>query len=67
VNQPRLIGRVAFLTGSAEADAHGALHATGCPILPKPFEIVELKRLVEEWEGADRSAPSTDEGLGRSE
>ena len=37
VHHPRLAGRVAFLTGSVDADHNQALHATGCRILSKPF------------------------------
>lgn len=66
VNHPRLIGRVAFLTGSTEADASRAVQVTGCPILPKPFEIVDLRRLAAEWEGPDRGAPPTADSRGRS-
>jgi CheY-like chemotaxis protein len=62
VNHPRLAGRVAFLTGSVDAEGNQALGATGCRILAKPFEIVDLSRLAAEWEGAGRGAapPVTD-------
>jgi CheY-like chemotaxis protein len=66
VNHPRLIGRVAFLTGSTEADGSRGLQTAGCPILPKPFEIVDLRRLAAEWEGPDRGAPPTADSRGRS-
>lgn len=68
VNHPRLAGRVAFLTGSVDAEGNQALRATGCRILSKPFEIIDLSRLAAEWEGgpgdalrvADRGARSGD-------
>jgi CheY-like chemotaxis protein len=56
VNHPRLAGRVAFLTGSV-VDGNQALQATGCRILSKPFEIIDLSRLAAEWEGAASDAP----------
>ena len=52
VHHPALAGRVAFVTGSAGAEAFGRLAAIGCRILEKPFEIAALLRLAEEWEGA---------------
>ena len=66
VNHPRLAGRVAFLTGSVDADGNQALQATGCRILPKPFELVDLSRLAAEWEGAGSGATSVAESRGRS-
>lgn len=57
VERPGLVGRVAFLTGSAEADAQGPLRAIGCPIVGKPFEIAELVRLAAEWERAAGASP----------
>jgi CheY-like chemotaxis protein len=66
VNHPRLAGRVAFLTGSADADGHQALQATGCRIVSKPFELVDLSRLAEEWEGAGNRATPVAESRGRS-
>jgi CheY-like chemotaxis protein len=57
VNHPRLAGRVAFLTGSVDSHGNQALQATGCRILSKPFEIIDLSRLAAEWEGAASDAP----------
>ena len=51
-NHPGLVGRVAFVTGSADAGGSGQLAATGCPIVPKPFDLADLRRLAAEWEGA---------------
>lgn len=65
-NHPRLAGRVAFLTGSVDPDGNQALHATGCRILSKPFEIIDLSRLAAEWEGAARAAPPVADNRGRS-
>jgi CheY-like chemotaxis protein len=56
VHHPRLAGRVAFLTGSVDANGNQALQATGCRILSKPFEIIDLSRLAAEWEGAASDA-----------
>lgn len=47
--RPNLAPRVAFLTGSADAEAFGRLAATGCPVIRKPFEIVDLTRFAAEW------------------
>lgn len=55
-NYARLIGRVAFLTGSAEADLSQGAHATSCPVLAKPFDIADLVRLAAEWEGVSHRA-----------
>ena len=66
VNHPRLTGRVAFLTGSVDPDANRELHGTGCRILPKPFEIIDLSRLAAEWEDAASAAPAVVESRGRS-
>lgn len=48
-----LMGRVAFLTGSADTRLHAVLAATGCPVVRKPFEITELVTLAAAWEGGD--------------
>jgi CheY-like chemotaxis protein len=64
-NHPRLAGRVAFLTGSVDSDGNRALLATGCCILSKPFELVDLSRLAAEWEGAGSGAPAVTESRGR--
>ena len=65
VNHPRLVGRVAFLTGSVDSEGNQALRATGCCILSKPFELVDLSRLAAEWEGAGSGAPLGTESRGR--
>ena len=66
VNHPGLAGRVAFLTGSVDSEGNQALHATGCRILPKPFEIIDLSRLAAEWESAASAAPTGAESRGRN-
>ena len=50
VHHPALARRVAFVTGSAGAEALEPLAAIGCPVLTNPFEIADLRRLVAEWE-----------------
>jgi len=50
IHRPALAPRVAFVTGSADAEALEPLAAIGCPVLTKPFEIADLRRLVAEWE-----------------
>jgi CheY-like chemotaxis protein len=50
VHHPALARRVAFVTGSAGAEALEPLAASGCPVLTKPFEIDDLRRLVAQWE-----------------
>ena len=54
---PALAGRVGFLTGSADTEAFQPLVAVGCQIIKKPFEIVELVRVVAEWEGVADFGP----------
>ena len=66
INHPRLAGRVAFLTGSVEPDGNRALQATGCRILSKPFEIIDLSRLAAEWEDAASAALPIADSHGRS-
>jgi len=56
-HRPDLMGRVAFLTGSADTALHAQLAATGCPVLSKPFEITELVTLAAAWEGRDELEP----------
>lgn len=48
-----LIGRVAFLTGSADTALHARLAEKGCLVVSKPFEITELVTLASAWEGRD--------------
>jgi len=50
--RPALAKRVAFLSGSAGTEAFAPLAALGCPILPKPFELADLRRFAAEWEAA---------------
>ena len=50
IHRPALTARVAFVTGTADAEALEPLAAIGCPVLRKPFEIDDLRRLVAEWE-----------------
>ena len=52
VHRPDLAQRVAFLTGSADAEAFAPLAATGCPVVRKPFEIADLRRVAAEWQDA---------------
>jgi CheY-like chemotaxis protein len=66
VHHPRLTRRVAFLTGSVDPEGNQALQATGCRILAKPFEIVDLSGLAVEWEGAARAAPPVGDRRSRS-
>ncbi len=56
VHRPALARRVAFVTGSPDAEAFQPLAEVGCAVLTKPFEIADLRRLVTEWEhGAEPS------------
>jgi len=57
VHHPSLAMRVAFVTGSADTAAFGHVAALGCRLLRKPFEIAELLRLAEDWEGSVDAAP----------
>ena len=57
-HRPDLVGRVAFLTGSADTALYTWLAATGCPVVSKPFEITELVTLASAWEGRDELEPS---------
>jgi DNA-binding response OmpR family regulator len=50
IHRPSLAPRVAFVTSSADGEAFEPLAAIGCPVLTKPFEIADLRRLVAEWE-----------------
>ena len=61
VHRPDLARQVAFLTGSADAEAFEPLVMIGCPVLTKPFEIADLRRLAGEWEGP--RAPPNDAGV----
>jgi DNA-binding NtrC family response regulator len=44
--QPSLARRVVFVTGDITDAACTALAATGCPMVPKPFVIDDLVRVV---------------------
>jgi CheY-like chemotaxis protein len=44
---PALLGRFVFITGTSEhADYRDLIEALSVPILTKPFDMVELQRLV---------------------
>ena len=55
-HHPGLRGRIAFITGSADAQFLDPMLALGCPVLRKPFEIADLRRLAAEWDGAGADA-----------
>ena len=52
VHRPDLAQRVAFLTGSADAEAFGPLAAIGCPVIRKPFDIADLRSVAAAWHDA---------------
>jgi len=56
-HRPALVKRVAFLTGSADDEAFAPLAAIGCPVIRKPFEIEELRRVAAEWESLADARP----------
>jgi len=58
VHRPSLAIRVAFVTGSADAEVHGVLAAIGRPVLRKPFELAQLARHAAEWESAAAASGS---------
>jgi DNA-binding NtrC family response regulator len=49
--QPDLASRVVFLSGDVTDVVAEALSDTGCPIVLKPFEMVEFERVVAETIG----------------
>jgi len=53
MNYPDVAGRAAFVTGAIVRDPEvdHALAALERPVLTKPFELGELERLVERWNG----------------
>ena len=51
-HHPRLLGRIAFLTGSGDTPLYHPVVALGCPVLTKPFDIADLTRLATAWTGA---------------
>ena len=55
-HHPALRGRIAFVTGSADAQLLDPMMALGCPVLRKPFEIAELGRLAKRWDGVPGDA-----------
>jgi DNA-binding NtrC family response regulator len=56
-HHPALRGRIAFITGSGDTQFLDPVMALGCPVLRKPFEIADLRRLATEW---DDGAPETE-------
>jgi DNA-binding response OmpR family regulator len=56
-HHPAIARRVAFVTGSADADGVGPIAALNCPILRKPFDVAELIQLVAAWEDAADPGP----------
>lgn len=55
--RPCLVSRLVFTTGDVlSADAEGFLRAAGRPVLAKPFELVDLGRLVAEVASAAHAA-----------
>ena len=54
---PDLAERVAFVTGSADAQSSAPLAAIGRPIIRKPFDITDLRRFAVEWQGEANSTP----------
>jgi DNA-binding NtrC family response regulator len=48
-HHPALRGRIAFITGSGDTQFFDPMMALGCPVLRKPFEIADLRRLAAEW------------------
>jgi DNA-binding NtrC family response regulator len=55
-HHPALRGRIAFITGSGDTQFYDPMMALGCPVLQKPFEIADLRRLAAAWSGADGDA-----------
>lgn len=48
-HRPELTGRIAMLTGDTVGDASvAALRSRGCVVLHKPFELAQLKEVVEQ-------------------
>ena len=50
--RPSLAGRVAFLTSSADAAMLEHLASLGYPVLQKPFDVADLRRLAAVWNQA---------------
>ena len=57
VHRPDLAERVAFVTGSADAQSSAPLAAIDRPIIRKPFDIIDLRRFAAEWQGEANSSP----------
>ncbi|HUQ84529.1 MAG TPA: response regulator [Gemmatimonadaceae bacterium] len=56
-NRPNAIARLVFSTGDMESpDSSAFLSEAGRPVLPKPFELSELRRVVEEVRGSAQAA-----------
>jgi len=56
-SHPELLTRFVFITGTSEhTDYHVFVHDVKVPLLTKPFDMLELQRMVEERLG--RPAPS---------
>ena len=49
-HRPDLAQRVAFVAGSSDAEVCAPPAALGCPIVRKPFDLDDLRRLATEWE-----------------
>jgi CheY-like chemotaxis protein len=54
--QPHLRTRAVFLTGDISDTAQNVLAETGCPVVMKPFETVELVRVLNEVMGEVRQS-----------
>jgi DNA-binding response OmpR family regulator len=52
LHRPARATRVAFVTGSADTIEMGPVLTLGCPIIRKPFELSDVRRLAVEWEEA---------------
>jgi hypothetical protein len=50
IHRPALAQRVAFLAGSSGAEVFAPLGTLGCPIVRKPFDLDDLRRLATAWE-----------------
>ena len=55
-HRPTLRGRMAFVTGSADTQFLEPMSALGCPVLRKPFDLADLRRLAAQWDGVHGDA-----------
>jgi CheY-like chemotaxis protein len=55
-HRPSLARRVAFVTSSSDPVMLEHLASLGCPVLRKPFEVADLRRLAAVWERAINGA-----------